>query len=185
VIPLFQRQIASGGPVTVTHPDVERYFMTIPEAVQLVIQAAALGQGGEVFVLDMGEPVRIADLAAELIHLSGLEPGRDIEIVFTGLRPGEKLSEELFAEGENPCCTHRKEILVAQGNNHLASDALARHLQELAELSREGKTTPICTKLQEMVPEYRLEVSPADAFKQVFVDNGREADKQTEQMVTS
>lgn len=111
VVPLFQRQIAAGGPVTVTHADMCRYFMTIPEAVQLVLQAAALGEGGETFVLDMGEPVRILDLAKDIIHLSGLEAGRDIEIVFTGLRPGEKLSEELFTAADDVVRTEHEKIL--------------------------------------------------------------------------
>ena len=154
VIPLFQRQIAAGGPVTVTHPEMRRYFMTIPEAVQLVIQAAALGQGGEIFVLDMGEQVPVVDLATELIHLSGLEPGRDVEIVFTGSRVGEKLSEELFASGEEPRPTRHGKILVAHGNNTWDSETLSRHLQDLQVLAREGETARIVAKLHEIVPEY-------------------------------
>jgi FlaA1/EpsC-like NDP-sugar epimerase len=155
VIPLFQHQIATGGPVTVTHPEMQRYFMTIPEAVQLVIQAAALGHGGEIFVLDMGEQVRVVDLATELLRLSGLEPGRDVEIVFTDPRPGEKLTEELFADGEEPRPTRHEKILVAHGNSTWDSAALSRHLQDLQVLAREGDATRIIAKMQEIVPEYR------------------------------
>jgi FlaA1/EpsC-like NDP-sugar epimerase len=158
VVPLFQRQIAAGGPITVTHPEMARFFMTIPEAVQLVIQAAALGHSpeeGELFVLDMGEQVRVVDLAAELIRLSGLEPGRDIEIVFTAPRPGEKLSEVLFAEDEEPRRTRREKILVAYGNKSWDSDALSRHLQELEALVREGDAARIRAKMREIVPAYR------------------------------
>jgi FlaA1/EpsC-like NDP-sugar epimerase len=113
VVPTFMRQIASGGPVTITHPEMTRYFMTIPEAVQLVLQAAALGKDGEVFVLDMGEPVRVLDLATDMIRLSGLELGTDIEIKFTGTRPGEKLYEELFLSDARPVPTEHEKILRA------------------------------------------------------------------------
>lgn len=155
VIPLFQHQIAIGGPLTVTHPEMRRYFMTIPEAVQLVIQAAALGHGGEIFVLDMGEQVRVVDLATELLRLSGLEPGRDVEIVFTGPRPGEKLSEELFANGEEPRPTQHEKILVAYTNGTWDSEALSRHLLELEVLAKEGDAASIIARMREIVPEYR------------------------------
>lgn len=115
VIPIFQKQIERGGPVTVTHPEMTRYFMTIPEAVQLILQAAAIGEGGEVFVLDMGEPVRIVDLAKDLIRLSGLEPNKDIDIVYTGVRPGEKLFEELVNDGEIVDDTSHEKIMALKG----------------------------------------------------------------------
>lgn len=132
VVPLFQQQIANGGPVTVTHPEMRRYFMTIPEAVQLVLQAAALGQGGEIFVLDMGEPVRIVDLAKDLIRLSGLEPEHDIEIRFTGMRPGEKLYEELFDPSENHRRTKHEKIFVSVNGQGDVPGAIleTRHLSQ-------------------------------------------------------
>src|SRR5262249_48702284 len=111
VIPIFQRQIASGGPVTVTHPEMQRYFISISEAVQLVLQASTMGEGSEVFVLDMGEPVRIMDLAHNMIRLAGFEPGEDIQILVTGLRPGEKLFEELQMEGEDVLPTPHEKIM--------------------------------------------------------------------------
>jgi len=114
VVPTFLKQIRDGGPVTVTHPEMKRYFMTIPEAVQLVLQAGALGRGGEVFVLDMGEPVKIADLAADLIRLSGKQVGKDIEIRFSGTRPGEKLYEELFFDAEHAAPTVHSKVLRAR-----------------------------------------------------------------------
>jgi FlaA1/EpsC-like NDP-sugar epimerase len=117
VIPVFKQQIAHGGPLTVTHPEMKRYFMTIPEAVQLVIQAGAMGEGGEVFVLDMGEPIRILDMARDLIRLSGLELDKDISIKFTGVRPGEKLFEELLTAEEGTSLTKHKKIFVAKGAN--------------------------------------------------------------------
>ena len=156
VVPLFQAQIAEGGPVTVTHPEMERYFMTIPEAVQLVLQAGAMGKGEEIFVLDMGKQVRIAELARELIRLSGLKIGDDIEIEYTGIRPGEKLSEELFGEHENPHPTEHEKILVAQGNNQWSSQELSDHLEELRELVSAGSPSSIQHKLQEIIPTYRF-----------------------------
>jgi FlaA1/EpsC-like NDP-sugar epimerase len=142
VVPFFQRQIRQGGPVTVTHPQVTRYFMTIPEAVQLVLQAAALGTNGQVFVLNMGNPIKIADLAQDLIELSGLKINEDIEIVFTGLRPGEKLHERLFSDDEHPIPTKHNKILVAQSSpaivdrNHSLPPRL---VEELIELARAGE----------------------------------------------
>jgi len=157
VVHTFRRQIAAGGPVTVTHPDMRRYFMTIPEAVQLVLQAAVLGSGGEVFVLDMGEPVQIADLARDLIELSGLEVGRDIDIKYTGLRPGEKIAEELFIPGESYARTAHYKIFVA--SNHAANtvwnlglDDMVDHLIAAAE---SGNRATIVQAAQVLVPEYR------------------------------
>jgi len=124
VLPIFRRQIAQGGPVTVTHPDMTRYFMTIPEAVQLVIEATGIAEGGDVFVLDMGEPVRIMDLAQNMIRLSGMEPGREIQIEVTGVRPGEKLHEELFNLDEEVKPTRYGGILRAT-RPALDADALA------------------------------------------------------------
>jgi len=156
VVPLFKEQIAAGGPVTVTHPDVQRYFMTIPEAVSLIIQAAALGKGGEIFVLDMGEPVKIQDLASDLIRLSGFEPGQDIEIVCTGLRPGEKLCEELFRAQEQPQRTHHPRILVAH-TDCSDEEKLQRDLAELESLLQTRQAAKIKAKLKEIVPEYEPE----------------------------
>ncbi len=138
VVPYFQEQIERGGPVTVTHPEITRFFMTIPEAVQLVLQAAILGQGGEIFVLDMGEPVKIIDLARDLIRLAGLREGRDIEIVFTGLRPGEKLYEELFLDEETYHRTAHKKIFVSQNGSSILTEDKAAKVQQLIETAYEG-----------------------------------------------
>lgn len=138
VIPLFKRQIAAGGPITVTHPDMVRYFMTIPEAVQLVIQAAAMGEGGEVFVLDMGEPVRIVDLARDLVRLSGLDPDKDIEIKFTGVRPGEKLFEELLTAEEGTVATCHERIFIARSTATL-DGSVEEFLKTCRELAAAGE----------------------------------------------
>ncbi len=152
VIPIFKEQISRGGPVTVTHPDMKRYFMTIPEACQLVLQAAALGKGGEIFILDMGEPVKIVDLARDLIRLSGLVPEKDIQVQFTGLRPGEKLFEEIALADENTDKTAHARIYVGRHRRH-DWEKLNRQLDELLRLATEG-SQGLHAKLKEIVPEY-------------------------------
>lgn len=153
VIPTFVEQIKDGGPVTVTHPEVTRFFMTIPEATQLVLQAGSMGKGGEIFLFDMGEPVRIADLAEELIRLSGFEPHEDIDIEFTGLRPGEKLYEELLLDGEGVLPTHHKKICVAAASGcdsgRLETD-LGHLLAAASIIDQEAVRKALC----EIVPEY-------------------------------
>jgi FlaA1/EpsC-like NDP-sugar epimerase len=153
VLPIFREQIANGGPVTVTHPEATRYFMTITEAVQLVLQASSMGKGGEIFVLDMGKPVRITDLATRMIRLSGLEPYRDIEIVFTGLRPGEKLFEELKLEDEGIKATPHEKIRVLQGQV-LPFEQIRTWLEELSSLVDSRNVHGLVTKLVSIVPEY-------------------------------
>lgn len=160
VLHTFRRQIAAGGPVTVTHPEMRRYFMTIPEAVQLVLQAAVLGKGGEVFVLDMGEPVKIVDLARDLIELSGLQVGRDIDIKFTGLRPGEKLFEELFIPGESYVRTAHQKIFVATNGALDPGDGaeLNARVDRMIAAAECGDRDAIVQAVQSVVPAYR----PAD-----------------------
>lgn len=154
VIPLFQEQIARGGPVTVTHPDVTRYFMTMPEASQLILQASVIGRGGEIFVLDMGEPVRIAYLAEQMIRLSGKVPGEDIEIVFTGLRPGEKLEEELFHVSERMVATDHSKILLA-ASRHVDGKFLEKMLGTLEDACANGDEEHIRQALAKLIPERR------------------------------
>jgi len=153
VIPIFQRQIAAGGPVTVTHPEMQRYFMTIPEACQLVLKAAAIGKGGELFILDMGEPVKIVDMARELIRLSGLTPERDVKIHFTGLRPGEKLFEELTLDEETVDKTAQPRIFVGKVQGPDLS-TVSRQIDELGVLADGPDAALIRAKLKEIVPEY-------------------------------
>ncbi len=153
VIPVFQRQIEEGGPVTVTHPDVTRYFMTIAEAVQLVLEAGAMGGGGEIFAFDMGSSVRIADLAANMIRLSGLEPGKDIEIRFTGLRPGEKLYEEVLSDKENTIPTHHEKIVIAKVREYDHA-VVKTEVDELVALFDTQDNDRIVTRLKHLVPEY-------------------------------
>ena len=154
VVPLFKKQIAAGGPVTVTHPEMQRFFMTIPEAVQLVIQAGAMGRGGEIFILDMGKPVKILDLARDLITLSGLEPEVDIPIEFIGLRPGEKLYEELLTAEEGVNATKHSQIFVARPRNFKNAD-LEKVLRKLETASRLGHDGEIIKILRSWIPSYR------------------------------
>ncbi len=160
VVPLFKRQIAAGGPVKITHPDMERYFMTIPEAVHLVLQAAAMGQGGEAFLLNMGEQVRIVDLAEDLIRLSGLEPGRDIEIVFTGVRPGEKLREELWEADKTYEPTAHPEIFRSAAEDVLPPEELDALLRRLADYVRAARADDIVALLDEAIPGAAIRETP-------------------------
>ncbi len=153
VVPIFKKQIAAGGPVTVTHPDMQRYFMTIPEASKLVLQAATLGEGGEIFVLDMGEPVKIVHLARELITLSGFRPGEDIEIVFSGTRPGEKLFEELSIEGEDMIPTTHPKIAAWQ-NIPKDRQTLREGIAKLFEISPLQNHDEIVKIIKCLIPEY-------------------------------
>lgn len=153
VIPLFKKQIKEGGPVTVTHPDIIRYFMLIPEACQLILQAGAMGKGGEIFLLEMGEPVKIDNMARDLIRFSGFEPDVDIKIEYTGLRPGEKLYEELMTDHEDVVPTEHKKIMVLN-TNCLCLDALDEDLQQLCSLADSRDHEGIRKLMQKMVPEY-------------------------------
>lgn len=155
VVHTFKQQIAAGGPVTVTHPDMVRYFMTIPEAVQLTLQASALGQGGEVFMLDMGQPVRIVDLARDLIELSGFEVGRDIDIVYSGMRPGEKLFEEMFTPGETYTRTRHNKVLVAANAYKFIPADLDDAISALIADGWRSDNKAIVSRLKHLLPEYQ------------------------------
>ena len=153
VIPRFKQQLEKGGPITVTHPDVTRYFMTIPEACQLVLEAGAMGQGGEIFVFDMGKPMKIAELARKMIRMTGKEPGRDVQIVFTGLRPGEKLYEELLNNAENTLPTYHEKIMIAKVR---ASDftEVNEQIDQLIGTARGHYLTPTVQQMKQLVPEF-------------------------------
>jgi FlaA1/EpsC-like NDP-sugar epimerase len=163
VVPLFRSQIAAGGPVTVTHPEMRRYFMTISEAVQLVLQASTMGKGSEIFVLDMGDPVRIVDLAEEMIRLSGFEPNVDIEIRFTGTRPGEKLFEELTFDGEDMLPTYHEKIKIFSGPRKGAT-AMDQWISNLKEVVAYGDNVSVLKHLRDLVPEYQ----PIGAWRDVL-----------------
>ena len=161
VVPLFTEQIRKGGPVTVTHRDIKRYFMTIPESVQLVLQASVMGQGGDVFVLDMGEQIRVADLARNMILLSGHVPDQDIKITYTGLRPGEKLYEELFDHEERVEPTSHDKIKRAVSQTPFGPADLERHIQALECMLHAADAAGVARKLQEMVPSYKQDGTDA------------------------
>jgi len=153
VIPRFKKQIEVGGPVTITHPEITRFFMTIPEACQLVLEAGCLGKGGEIYVFDMGKSVKIVDLARKMIKLSGLQEGKDIEIIYTGLRPGEKLYEELLADSENTLPTHHPQILIGKVKEYDFTD-VSKKINELIRLFDAQNNTEIVTLMKSIVPEY-------------------------------
>jgi FlaA1/EpsC-like NDP-sugar epimerase len=154
VIPMFKKQIQDGGPVTVTHPEMQRYFMTIPEAAQLVLQAASIGEGGEIYLLDMGEPIKIVDLARDLIKLSGLRPDEDVQIVFMGIRQGEKLFEELSLDMEDVDTTTHKKIFLVQSNG-CSSEKVSKLIEDLQEMRKDCSEEVLRRKLMECVPEYK------------------------------
>ena len=153
VIPRFKKQIEEGGPITITHPDITRFFMTIPEACQLVLEAGCMGKGGEIFVFDMGQSVKIIDLARKMIKLSGLKEDRDIKIIYTGLRPGEKLFEELLASSENTLATHHQQILVGKVREYEFTE-VTQFINELILLFNTQDNTRIVSKMKDIVPEF-------------------------------
>jgi FlaA1/EpsC-like NDP-sugar epimerase len=158
VIPLFKKQIQSGGPVTVTHPEVTRYFMTIPEACQLVLEAGTMGKGGEIFIFDMGNAIKISDLAKKMIYLSGLELQKDIEIVYTGLREGEKLYEELLNNFEDTLPTHHKKIMIAKVKEY-PYDEVNKLIDLFNDLVYDDNELKMVALMKELVPEYKSNYS--------------------------
>ncbi len=163
VIPRFKKQILERGPVTVTHPEIRRFFMTIPEAVSLVLEAGAMGEGGEIFIFDMGESIKIVDLAKKMIKLSGLTLGKDIQIVYTGLRPGEKLYEELLNDAENTQHTHHPKIMIGKVRKY-PFEKVARDIEELMLHFETNHEDLLVLKMKEMVPEFKSKNSPFEKF---------------------
>jgi FlaA1/EpsC-like NDP-sugar epimerase len=163
VIPRFKKQIEEGGPVTVTHPDITRFFMTIPEACQLVLEAGAMGKGGEIYIFDMGKSIRIIDLANNMIRLSGLTPGKDIQIIYTGLRPGEKIYEELLTDNETSIPTHHEKILIAKVREYEIQE-IEKDIDELIGLFKNQDNNAIVRKMKEIIPEY---VSANSVFEEL------------------
>lgn len=166
VIPLFKKQIQEGGPVTVTHPEVTRYFMTIPEACQLVLEAGTMGKGGEIYIFDMGQPVKILDLARKMILLSGLKPGKDIEIVFSGLREGEKLYEELLNNAEDTIPTHHKKILIGKVADH-SYEEVNRYIELFFDLVHDRNELKMVALMKELIPEFRSNYSRYEILDQL------------------
>ena len=172
MVPLFRDQIARGGPVTVTHPQVTRFFMTIPEACQLIMQAGVMGKGGEIFVLDMGEPVKISYLAEQMILLAGKTPGEDIEIVFTGLRPGEKLYEELFHEKEALAGTGHEKIMLS-GVREVPWSDLMETMDTLRGGVERGDTGLVMDSLRTLVPEFQPRQEPSGVNNVIPLEKAR------------
>lgn len=162
VIPLFKKQIENGGPLTLTHKEITRYFMTIPEASQLVLEAGTMGKGGEIFIFDMGESVKIYDLAKNMIKLSGLRFPEDIDIKITGLRPGEKLYEELLANGENTLATYHKKILISKTRD-LDYAKVKAEIEDLC-ITNRFQSNNIVMKMKQLIPEYKSNNSDYERF---------------------
>jgi FlaA1/EpsC-like NDP-sugar epimerase len=182
VIPLFKKQIEKGGPLTLTHKDITRYFMTIPEAAQLVLEAGTMGKGGEIFIFDMGESVKIYDLAVNMIKLSGLRFPEDIDIQITGLRPGEKLYEELLANGENTLSTYHRKILISK-TRKLDYANVKSEIEELC-ITNRFQNNNIVIKMKNLIPEYKSNNSDYERFdkkvqiyKKAKINSHKENDK--------
>lgn len=167
VIPVFKKQIEAGGPVTVTHPEITRYFMTIPEACQLVLEAGAMGNGGEIFIFDMGKSIKVVDLAKKMIMLAGYEPNKDIDIVFSGLREGEKLYEELLANKENTLPTHHKKIMIAKVMDD-DYNKVNSYINLLSELIYDSNELKMVTLMKEIVPEFKSNYSRFEVLDNTF-----------------